>query len=121
MTKLGRTATVAGRSMGGLAAAAALSKHFERVLIIDKDVFPSGAAPRPGVGQGHHLHNLLKGGELSIEKLLPGACAELVAQGAMPFRSGIDLKICDHGEWLPRRDLGYENISASRPLIEHVV
>jgi 2-polyprenyl-6-methoxyphenol hydroxylase-like FAD-dependent oxidoreductase len=121
MTKLGQTAIVAGRSMGGLAAAAALSKHFERVLIIDKDPLSSGAEPRPGVGQGHHLHNLLRSGELSIEKLLPGACAELTACGAVSLRAGIDMKISDHGQWLPQRDLGYDNISASRPLIEHNV
>ena len=44
-----------------------------------------------------------------------------MGQGAVTVRSGIDLKISDHGQWLPRRDLGYDNISASRPLIEHVV
>jgi len=121
MTKLGRTAIVAGRSMGGLAAAAALSKHFERVLIIDKDPAPAGAEPRPGVGQGHHLHNLLRGGEVSLEKLLPGVRAELMARGAVPLRSGIDIGIYDHGQWLPERDLGYDNIAASRPLIEQVV
>jgi len=47
--------------MGGLAAAAALAKHFERVLIVDKDPLPTGPEPRPGVGQGHHVHNLLRG------------------------------------------------------------
>jgi 2-polyprenyl-6-methoxyphenol hydroxylase-like FAD-dependent oxidoreductase len=121
MTKLGGTAIVAGRSMAGLAAAAAVAKRFDRVLILDRDDLPAGPEPRVGVGQGHHLHNLLKGGELSIEKLLPGACAELMAQGAVPVRSGIDIRITDHGERLPRRDLGYDNICASRPLIEHVV
>ena len=121
MTKLGGTAIVAGRSMAGLAAAAAVAKRFDRVLILDRDDLPAGPDPRVGVGQGHHLHNLLKGGELSIEKLLPGACAELMAQVAVPVRSGIDIRISDHGERLPRRDLGYDNICASRPLIEHVV
>jgi 2-polyprenyl-6-methoxyphenol hydroxylase-like FAD-dependent oxidoreductase len=107
--------------MGGLAAAAAVARHFDRVVILDKDQLPDGPEPRLGVGQGHHVHNLLKGGELSIEKLLPGACAELLARGAVPIRSGIDVKISDQGVWLPRRDLGYDNICASRPLMEHVV
>jgi 2-polyprenyl-6-methoxyphenol hydroxylase-like FAD-dependent oxidoreductase len=106
--------------MGGLSAAAALAKHFERVLVVDKDPPPSGAEPRLGVGQGHHLHNLLKGGELAIEKLMPGTCADLMALGAASLRAGVDMRISDHGTWLPRRDLGYDNISASRPLIEHV-
>jgi len=98
-----------------------MAKHFDRVLILDKDRLPKGPEPRLGVGQGYHLHNLLKGGELSIEKLLPGTCAEFMAQGAVPVRSGIDIKISDQGERLPIRDLGYDNICASRPLIEHVV
>jgi 2-polyprenyl-6-methoxyphenol hydroxylase-like FAD-dependent oxidoreductase len=121
MAKLGGTAVVAGRSMAGLAAAAALAKHFERILIVDKDQIPAGPEPRLGVGQGHHVHNLLKGGELSIEKLLPGTCAGLMTEGAVPMRAGIDMRISDHGQLLPKRDLGYDNISASRPLIEHVV
>src|SRR5271163_4454469 len=110
MTKLGGTAIVAGRSMAGLAAAAAVAKHFDRVLILDRDDLPAAMEPRAGVGQGHHLHNLLKGGELSIEKLLPGTCAKLMAQGGVPVRSGIDIKISDQGEWLPIRNLGYDNI-----------
>ena len=106
MTKLGQTAIVAGRSMGGLAAAAALSKHFERVLIIDKDPLSSGAEPRPGVGQGHHLHNLLRSGELSIEKLLPGACAERISTqpistiaSTIPPRRGLTAAISPRGFW----------------------
>ncbi len=37
MAKTGKTALVTGRSMAGLAAAAAHSRHFERVAIVDKD------------------------------------------------------------------------------------
>ena len=77
--------------------------------------------PRAGVGQGHHVHVLLKSGEQSIERLLPGTCAALAAHGAVPIRMSLDTRIYDHGQWLPRRDLGYSNLSASRPVIEQVV
>jgi 2-polyprenyl-6-methoxyphenol hydroxylase-like FAD-dependent oxidoreductase len=122
MSNLGNNAIVIGRSMGGLAAAAALCPHFEQVLILDKD---PAATDRPeariGVGQGLHLHNLLKGGELSLEQLLPGTTAQLLASGAVPVRAGLDVRIYDCGVWQPLRDLGYDNLAATRPLIEHVV
>jgi 2-polyprenyl-6-methoxyphenol hydroxylase-like FAD-dependent oxidoreductase len=121
MAQIGKTALVAGRSMAGLAAAAALSKHFDKVTIVDKDPPTDKAEPRSGVGQGHHVHVLLKSGEQSIERLLPGTCEKLSAHGAVPIRTSIDTCIYDHGQWLPRRDLGYRNLSASRPLIEQVV
>ena len=121
MAKIGKTALVTGRSMAGLAAAAALSRHFERVAIVDKDPLNEAPEPRAGVGQGHHVHVLLKSGEQSIERLLPGTCATLAARGAVPIRMSLDTRIYDHGQWLPRRDLGYSNLSASRPVIEQVV
>ncbi len=121
MPHLGRTALVAGRSMAGLAAAAALSRHFERVELVDKDPMDSVTQARPGVGQGHHAHNLLKGGEQSLERLLPGVTAAMFARGAVPLRGGYDFVVYDDGEWMPRRDLGYNNIAASRPLIESTV
>jgi 2-polyprenyl-6-methoxyphenol hydroxylase-like FAD-dependent oxidoreductase len=121
MSLIGKTALVAGRSMAGLAAAAALSKHFEKVTILDKDPPNEAAEPRAGVGQGHHVHVLLKSGEQSIERLLPGTCEKLLAGGAAPIRTSIDTCVYDHGQWLPRRDLGYRNLSASRPFIEQVV
>jgi 2-polyprenyl-6-methoxyphenol hydroxylase-like FAD-dependent oxidoreductase len=121
MAKIGKTALVAGRSMAGLAAAAALSKHFDKVTILDKDPPTDRAEARAGVGQGHHVHVLLKSGEQSIERLLPGTCEKLVARGAVPIRMSVDTCIYDHGQWLPRRDLGYRNLSASRPAIEQSV
>ena len=107
--------------MAGLAAAAALSRHFERVEIVDKDPLDSTIQARPGVGQDHHAHNLLKGGEQSLERLLPGVTAAMFARGAVPLRGGYDFLVYDDGEWMPRRDLGYDNIAASRPLIESTV
>ena len=120
MTRIGETALVAGRSMAGLAAAAALSRYFDRVVIVDKDPVTDTAEVRPGVGQGHHLHNLLKGGEQALERLLPGASAALIARGAVQVRQTTDHRVYDHGQWLPQRDLGFSLLFALRPLIEQV-
>ena len=121
MAKLAKTAVVAGRSMGGLAAAAALSKSFENVVIIDRDPSGPGVDKRPGVGQGHHLHLLQRGGELAAERLLPGTRVDLIAAGAVEVTASIDGRFYDHGYWLPQRDLGFTNLSATRWLMEQVV
>jgi 2-polyprenyl-6-methoxyphenol hydroxylase-like FAD-dependent oxidoreductase len=102
MARFRKTAIVAGRSMAGLAAAAALSRHFEKVTIVDKDLPSERAEARAGVGQGHHVHVLLKSREQSIERLLPGTTEKLLAHGAVPIRMSIDTCICHHGQWLPR-------------------
>lgn len=107
--------------MGGLAAGAALSKFFESVVIVDRDPTGAGLDMRSGVGQGHHAHNLLKGGELSIERLLPGAIDELRSAGAVEVRQAAKARFYDTGHWLPKRDLGFTNLSASRWLMEKVV
>jgi 2-polyprenyl-6-methoxyphenol hydroxylase-like FAD-dependent oxidoreductase len=121
MDRIGKTAVVAGRSMAGLGAAAALSKSFENVLIVDRDEVSDGLDARPGIGQGHHVHNLLKGGELAIEHLLPGATQDLLGAGAVTFNQSVDTRFFDHGERVPNHDIGFVNVSATRWLMEKVV
>ena len=84
------TAVVVGRSMAGLAAAAALSHHFENVIVVDKDPDHESDQPRPGVGQGCHYHALGQGAAQALERLLPGMTADLRAAGAVEvaLRSG---------------------------------
>lgn len=120
MNNRGKKAVILGASMAGLAAAAALRGHFESVTVIERDRLTDDTRPRRGVGQGNHLHNLLKGGESSIEALLPGVRQKLLDAGAVELRNAEDVLFYDHGHWLPRRDLGYVNVAASRPLIELV-
>ena len=47
MPVLGDTAVVAGRSMAGLAAAAALSPHFTNVIVVDKTPTTTRTSPGP--------------------------------------------------------------------------
>ena len=88
MANIGDTAIVLGRSMAGLAAAAALVRHFDHAIIVEKDAAAEEPEPRPGVGQGHHLHNLLQGGQRSIQKLLPGMGMKLLGAVLSPSDSG---------------------------------
>ena len=51
-------AVVVGASMGGLAAAAAVSRHVDLVTIVERDELPTSPASRSGTPQGRHLHVL---------------------------------------------------------------
>ncbi len=55
-------AVVIGAGMAGLTAAQAISGHFGKVTIIERDVLPAQAAPRSGTPQAQHAHTLLAGG-----------------------------------------------------------
>jgi 2-polyprenyl-6-methoxyphenol hydroxylase-like FAD-dependent oxidoreductase len=116
-----QTAIVVGAGMGGLAAAAALAPHFSSIAILDRDALADGHAPRPGVGQGAHIHQLLKGGEQSLESLLPGFRAALEVAGAVPMRVGLDIDLLDFGGLLKPVDAGFSVASMSRPAYESVL
>src|SRR5688500_1065751 len=120
MASLGKQAIVVGAGMGGLSAAAALSKAFERVLVLDRDALPAAAAVRMGVGQGAHVHQLLKAGEESLERLLPGVTAAFYRAGAVEMRVGRDVKVYDFGGWMDECDAGFSITTMSRPAYEQI-
>ena len=119
--ELGQTAVVVGAGMGGLGAAAALAGKFDRVLVLDRDVLPDDARVRMGVGQGAHAHQLLKAGEESLERLLPGITDEFYRAGAASMQVGRDLKVYDFGGWMEECDAGFAVTSLSRPAYEGIV
>lgn len=82
---------------------------------------PETSEARKAVGQGLHLHALLKGGELFIEDLLPGTRAKLLAAGACEMNHDENFLICDRGHFYPRRDIGFNQLGLSRPVLEDVV
>ncbi len=121
MGELGKHAIVAGAGMAGLAAAAALAKAFSSVTILDRDALPDDAKVRMGVGQGAHAHQLLKAGEESLERLLPGVTAAFYRAGAVGMRVGRDVKVHDFGGLMDECDAGFSVTSLSRPAYEKVV
>jgi 2-polyprenyl-6-methoxyphenol hydroxylase-like FAD-dependent oxidoreductase len=68
-TLIGKHAIVIGAGIGGMAAAAAVSGHFERVTVLERDLLPLNASPRPGTPQDNHLHVLLIGGQRALGEL----------------------------------------------------
>ena len=116
----GKKAVVIGAGMGGLAAAKALSGHFDRVTVLERDTLSSDAAPRPGTPQARHLHALLAGGLIALNELIPGIETELEQAGAVRIATG-DVRMERPGfDPYPQRDLGLSWLSVSRPLLEFV-
>jgi 2-polyprenyl-6-methoxyphenol hydroxylase-like FAD-dependent oxidoreductase len=116
-----KTAIVLGAGIGGLLAAGALSRHFEIVLIIERDRLPTTPEPRVGVPQGPQVHAVMKRGENAIETILPGFRQRLAAAGGTTLRVGLDMRSYEGGGWHPRRDLGFTISTQTRALLEHVI
>jgi 2-polyprenyl-6-methoxyphenol hydroxylase-like FAD-dependent oxidoreductase len=107
--------------MAGLAAAQAISRHFAKVTMIERDVLPAEPAPRSGTPQCQHGHMLLAGGLQALQTLFPGFEKDLAEAGAVKVRTGKDIRFERPGfDPFPIRDLGLDNFSMSRPLLETV-
>lgn len=120
MAKFGK-AIVVGAGMGGLSAAAALAREFASVTVIDRDTLPETVSWRIGAGQGAHLHQLLKAGELALERLLPRITQAFYDAGAVDMRVGRDVKVFDFGGWMEECDAGFSVTSLSRPAYEGIL
>ena len=112
---------VIGAGMAGLTAAQAISRHFRKVTIIERDVLPAEAVPRSGTPQAQHAHALLAGGLKALQVLFPGFENDLAEAGAVKIRTGKDLQWERPGfDPFPTRDLGINVFCMSRPLLEAV-
>lgn len=118
---LGSEAIVVGAGIAGLAAAAALAGRFAKVTVLDRDSLPDEAVVRMGVGQGAHAHQLLKAGEESLERLLPGITDDFYTAGAVGMRVGRDVLVYDFGGWMDKCDAGFSVTSLSRPVYERIL
>jgi 2-polyprenyl-6-methoxyphenol hydroxylase-like FAD-dependent oxidoreductase len=74
-------ALVIGGGVAGLVAARVLAKHFNHVILIERDQIPETPETRAGVGQGAHIHTLLPGGLEVLTQLFPTLEQQLDAHG----------------------------------------
>ncbi len=121
MSSRGREAIVIGGSIGGLCAARVLADHFERVVVLDRDTFPEGAAHRKGVPQSRHPHALLDGGRRELERLFPGFERTMKERGALEVNPGLEMATLQPRGWAPRSDSPFTLLFSSRILIESVI
>lgn len=119
---LGRHAIVVGAGIGGLAAAKALSSSFETVTVLERDALPSEPIARIGTPQARQIHVLLRGGLDALIEFLPELETELERAGAVRVRVGSQARLELPGfDPFPPRDLGFDYLSMTRPLLEFVV
>jgi 2-polyprenyl-6-methoxyphenol hydroxylase-like FAD-dependent oxidoreductase len=111
-------AAVLGGSMAGLLAALALSRHFERVTVVERDAPPTEPGHRKGVPQDQHIHVLLSAGADILEEFFPGLTQELIAAGALTFDCGSDARWFHHGVWKVREHSDVPLLAQSRPFLE---
>lgn len=114
-------AVVMGASITGLVAARVLSRHFDRVSIIDRDVLPAGCENRRGVPQGRHGHGLLASGFDALKHLFPQLERDLVAAGAQRGDVIGDVRWFQHGHYKTKFNSGLGGILLSRPLLEGTI
>ena len=114
----GKHAIVLGASMSGLMAARVLCDHFEHVTVLDRDRLPTAAQPRKGVPQGNHAHGLLCSGRQAVERMFPGAVAELIARGAIDSELSQDVCFFNEGAALAHFPSELRTLLLSRALFE---
>jgi 2-polyprenyl-6-methoxyphenol hydroxylase-like FAD-dependent oxidoreductase len=118
---IGRRAIVVGAGMGGLVAAKALSSSFETVTVLERDALPTEPIARTGTPQARQIHVLLRGGLDALNELFPEFEAELERAGAVRVRVGSQARLELPGfDPFPRRDLGFDYLCMTRPLLELV-
>ena len=115
------TCIIMGASIAGILAARALSTHFEKILIIERDRLPEAPECRKGTAQGHHAHILLRRGLLGLEQMFPGYTLNLLDAGAVMTNASRDWYNLFPMGAFPNFESDYEFICASRPLIEHTL
>src|SRR3954452_1209017 len=121
-TLIGKQAVVIGAGMGGLTAAGALADHFDKVVVLERDILPSEAGHRAGTPQARHVHAILLSGQRALSELFPGFEQDLARAGAVPLRAGLNVRMERPGyDPFPQRDLGWSGYAASRPTIERAV
>lgn len=119
---LGRHAIVVGAGIGGLVAAKALSSYFEAVTVLERDALPSEPIVRSGTPQARQIHVLLRGGLDALIEFFPELETELEHAGAVRVRVGSQSLLEMPGfDPFPRRDLGFDYLCMTRPLVEFVV
>jgi 2-polyprenyl-6-methoxyphenol hydroxylase-like FAD-dependent oxidoreductase len=111
-------ALIVGGSVAGLSCAEALSRHFGRVTVLERDRLHSGSGLRRGVPQASHQHLLLARGQQLLEALFPGLRDELMAHGAQPLDVAGDLAWLTPAGWSPRFRSGITIVPCTRQLLE---
>ncbi|MFJ5061733.1 FAD-dependent oxidoreductase [Streptomyces nigra] len=116
-----RVAVVLGGSHTGMLAAQALAGSADRVVVVERDMLPSGPDPRKGLPQSRHVHLLWSGGVRALEELLPGIGADLRAAGARRAPITTDMVALSPRGWFRRWPESHHIVLAGRDLLDATV
>lgn len=119
--RVGEHAIVCGGSMTGLLAAGLLSRHFERVTLVERDRLADGPHPRKGVPQAAHNHTLLTRGMDIITRIFPDYEQALAAAGSRRLDFSGDIATFMAGTWLMQAASGLSYHAQTRSLLEWVL
>lgn len=111
-------AVVIGASMAGLMAARALSNHFAKVVVLERDPLVDDVQPRKGVPQAHHAHVLLTSGLNAIEHYYPGIIAEMEQGGVDRVAWAEEMRWYQSGSWKTRKPVGISFYPQARTRLE---
>lgn len=112
---------IIGGGIGGMAAAAALSKFSDQITLIEKDLPPSATQVRRYAPQGAHIHILLQSGLNMLDTLLPGFKQQLIEGGSAKINAGSGQQIFEYGAWRPSRNLDMTYLGQSRLHLESLL
>ncbi|MET8946200.1 FAD-dependent oxidoreductase [Streptomyces sp. NPDC004542] len=115
------TAVVLGGSLAGLLAARALAGPADRVVVVERDALPDGPAPRQGLPQARHVHQLWSGGARALEQLVPGVIGRLRAAGVTRLPVTTDMVALSPHGWFRRWGESAFMLPSSRDLLDSVV
>lgn len=116
-----RRAVVLGGSVAGLCSAGVLARHFDEVLVLERDELPPEAEHRRGVPQSKHPHFVLNSGRRAIGTIFPGFEEALIGAGGMLLMPSMDAAYCEKDGWAARKSSQMTMVYSSRILIERVL
>ncbi len=112
---------IIGSGMIGLLVAQMCSRHFQEVIIVEKDPMDPAVVYRSGIPQARHIHILLAKGKEIYEQYFPGFSAQLSQSGAFGFDFAQDVEYYLQGYKMPRFESGVASILCTRVLMERIL
>ncbi|ESA38712.1 monooxygenase fad-binding protein [Leptolyngbya sp. Heron Island J] len=114
-------AIVIGGGIAGLLSAQILTKYFDKVTIVERDILVSEPYHRRGVPQSHHVHVLLKRGQQILEQVFPGIEADLLKANVPVIDWTADVQWLGTGGCAPQFTSGLTTLACSRNLLELII
>lgn len=115
-------AVVIGGGIAGMCAARALSDYYDRVIVLERDLYPTGVGERRGVPQARMFHTLLERGRREIEALFPGFHRRLDQRGAPKVGYGFNAALMTPRGWTRNSPfLAQRSLLTSRNFLEAVI